>query len=374
MFQVMKNKNDLSDIHRLWLKQLSCEYTRISHRFKLNLSKPVFSLTKSASQLGAWDSKSRTIYLSEKLISQEKWTVVLEVFKHEIAHQIVDEVYKQKDSGHDAHFQRACSLLCVEDWARHASIKNDLTALAKKNTEDLTTDKEKTVLRRVRKLLGLAQSSNQHEACLALKKAQDICLEHSINCHHENEFSDYMLLLINHKKCRIETYQSLIASLLSTYFYVEVIHNQLYDPKTLKEHKVLEVYGSRHRVKVAEHVYWFLIQQLDSLWQEYKKQKRSVGLRERTSFLQGAVSGFSDNLAKLKKADSLPRQEEKGLILLEKEKTLQYIKKRYPKVYTSTYSTRSTTTKAWNEGVSKGKKIKLYQSLEHKKNDLKFIS
>ena len=145
---------------------------------------------------------------------------------------------------------------------------------------------------------------------------------------------------------------------------MEIIHNCLYDSKNLKEYKVLEVFGKSHRVQIAQHVYWFLDKQIKNLWNEFKLKKTTVSLSERSSFMQGAARGFSSELSKLKSQNPSSNTQEKGLILIEKEKTEAYMKKFYPKVYTSSFRTTNKSSKAYNEGHKHGKKIKLYETIK----------
>ena len=82
---------------------------------------PVITLADVESYYGMWCLKTRTITLSYKLLENCPWDRVIQVLKHEMAHQYVDEVFCKRDT-HGPHFQKACQLLRVELWARRSGI------------------------------------------------------------------------------------------------------------------------------------------------------------------------------------------------------------------------------------------------------------
>ncbi len=83
------------------------------------------------SRWGQWDSETRTLTLSEALIREYPWDVILEVLKHEMAHQIVSETYGG-DEGHGALFHQVCRKLGVLPWAMRAETE----ALPKSSHEE----------------------------------------------------------------------------------------------------------------------------------------------------------------------------------------------------------------------------------------------
>ncbi|MEQ9318206.1 MAG: DUF2786 domain-containing protein, partial [Polyangiaceae bacterium] len=53
---------------------------------------PVMRLVDGAARLGAWDRHTRCIELSRSLVMGHSWGAVVEVLKHELAHQYAHEV------------------------------------------------------------------------------------------------------------------------------------------------------------------------------------------------------------------------------------------------------------------------------------------
>ena len=75
---------------RLWTKQLYREYAHILHWYGLkNALAPVALAIAPITNYGEWRPATRTIVMADHLIRDYPWNVVLEVLKHEMAHQYV---------------------------------------------------------------------------------------------------------------------------------------------------------------------------------------------------------------------------------------------------------------------------------------------
>ena len=60
--------------------------------FRSALSAPTFELVSSRATLGRWIPGTRTLEISRALVLERAWGAVIEVLKHEMAHQYVHEV------------------------------------------------------------------------------------------------------------------------------------------------------------------------------------------------------------------------------------------------------------------------------------------
>src|SRR5262245_25980687 len=165
---------------RLWTKQLYREYTNILHWYDLtNVMAPVALAIAPITNYGEWRPATRTIVIADHLIRGYPWNVVLEVLKHEMAHQYVHEVLgSQSERPHGESFQDACHRLGVPAWAASAS-----GTLPPETGHRLTrqlNDEEERLLRRAEKLLALAGSTHEHEAQLAMQRAQELFAKHHL--------------------------------------------------------------------------------------------------------------------------------------------------------------------------------------------------
>src|SRR5438046_2789047 len=112
-----------------WIQQLYEEHRQICFLYRLKLKTPVIRLADWQGKWGEWDPLTRTITLSTLLIRQFRWDTVLEIFKHELAHQIVTEL-DGEDEIHGPYFQRACKRLAVAAWARRAETELTISLIS----------------------------------------------------------------------------------------------------------------------------------------------------------------------------------------------------------------------------------------------------
>ena len=134
--------------------------------FRFRLTRPALELVDSSSRLGRWHGGLRVIELSRSLLSDHGWGILVEVLKHELAHQYVDEVLGQPDDAmHGAVFRRVCEERGIDPSAA------GVPGVAKQAAVD------QHLLERIAKLLALAESSNENEAQASMSAAQRLMLK-----------------------------------------------------------------------------------------------------------------------------------------------------------------------------------------------------
>ncbi len=83
--------------------------------FRGGLVAPTLELVDLRATLGRWIPDTRTIEISLPLVVERPWGVVVEVLKHEMAHQYVHEVLGEKsETPHGPAFRDACARLGVD--------------------------------------------------------------------------------------------------------------------------------------------------------------------------------------------------------------------------------------------------------------------
>ncbi|MFO0715080.1 MAG: DUF2786 domain-containing protein [Sandaracinus sp.] len=264
------------------IRRLAREFSwRNELHFAKKLRAPLIALSDSESRLGAWHRASRRLEISRRLVVTRPWTEVVEVLKHEMAHQFVHEALGVLDeSAHGPTFARVCRERGID--ARAAGLV-DATA---------GTDETSRILDRVQKLLALAGSSEQHEAEAAMRKAHELMLRHNLGALRETGYEVRHLGDPSRRRTAVERE---IVSLLTTYFFVEVIEIPSYVVTSGRDGVVFEVCGTRANVALAEHVFAFLTATAERLWQEARKGRRLAG-RERIPFQSGVIRGFGEKL------------------------------------------------------------------------------
>ena len=102
------------------------------------------------------------IELSPKLLTDHGWGTLVEVLKHEMAHQFVAEVLGVLDeSSHGPVYRKVCEERGIDSRAAGIPEAGDAAP-------------QDQVLERIQKLLALAESQNEHEAQAAMEGGEDI--------------------------------------------------------------------------------------------------------------------------------------------------------------------------------------------------------
>lgn len=283
--------HDLSaELEAALLRELRSNYDwENDARFRKRLVPPVIVLSDAKDRWGRWVSDRRTLELSRRLVLERPWPEVLGVMLHEMAHQFVDEVLK---AGHEAAHGDIFQKVCAERGIDGKAAGSPMAAESEEGGGEI--DK---VLDRIRKLLALAGSQNQHEAELAMKKAHELMLRHNIEMTRAKANDSYHVGHLGDPDKRGNRVEDAVMSLLSEYFFVKVIRIPVYIPRKGKRGGVFEIVGTRANVEMAKHVYEFLLSTSERLWQANRKDARVQSGRDRLSYQSGVIRGFHDKLS-----------------------------------------------------------------------------
>src|SRR5688500_8571559 len=95
------------------LRKLVAQYAPLTDAyFRHLLRPPQMVLVSSRARLGRWVEATRTIEVSRPLVLEQPWGVVVEVLKHEMAHQYVSEILGERDeTAHGPKFRAVCERL-----------------------------------------------------------------------------------------------------------------------------------------------------------------------------------------------------------------------------------------------------------------------
>ena len=110
-------------IRRKWTLRLAEEHRTICWQYGLELRRPLIEIISSVRVWGRFRSSDCTIQISEQLIYFHSWDVVLQVLKHEMAHQAVVELYNTA-GGHGRLFKQTADRLGLEP--QFAGARGDL--------------------------------------------------------------------------------------------------------------------------------------------------------------------------------------------------------------------------------------------------------
>ena len=318
-------------------------------RFGGRLVAPVIVLSDATAHLGRWHSATRTLELSRALVMSRPWLEVASVLEHEMAHQYVDEVLRVRgETAHGETFRRVCAERGIDARAAGAPTAADPAG------GDAAGER---VLDRIRKLLALAGSANQHEAEIAMRKAHELMLRNNVEVAATRVDRNYEIRHLGDPSRRGTRVESEIACLLSELFFVKVIRVPVYLPREQRSGLVYEIAGTHANVEMASHVWAFLLATAERLWAENRHDVRVRSGRDRLIYQSGVIGGFRDKL--LAERTGL---RETGLVWVGDRDLDRFYRARHPHITTRRHHVRINGAHA--AGREAGRTVVLHKPVE----------
>lgn len=313
--------------------------------FRHRLVPAVLAFATTRRQLGRWRRAERAIELSRSLLVEHDWGTLVEVLKHEMAHQFVDEVLQIHDeSVHGRAFQQVCAERAIDGRA---------TGLPQSGP----STEEQRVLERVAKLLALAESSNEHEAHNAALAAQRLMLRHNLDSLGGEGARSYAFRHLGEPSARVAEAEKLLSVILTEHFFVDAIWVPVWRAREAKRGSVLEICGTAANLELAAYAYDFLRHTAQQLWREHKRARSVKGDADRRHFVAGVMAGFRSKLNEQRQ-----QQAERGLVWVGDAGTVEYLRARHPHIR-HTRSAGAARPEAYAHGKAAGRSIVLHRGV-----------
>ncbi len=240
--------------------------TEVYKTINKELSLPVIEINPVINaKWGSWNPTSRVMTFSSKLLRSYEWSAVEYVMRHEIAHQIVSEIFDMDCYGvsHGEAWQRACDIVDIEP--KRCSSVNFLSSF-KGETKNSMVEK-------VSKLLIHAndKGATKAEAELFMNKAQELMLKHNIKMNDDMSDRIYIKRPFGLNYRRFPSWLWQLGRLLEQHYNVKHIKTYCYlDGKLYYR---LELFGEPSNLDIAEYVGHALMTQADYLYSKYKLER-----------------------------------------------------------------------------------------------------
>ena len=255
--------------HRI-LHGLACEWDvalyvlEPAHRNLMK--KPLFSIRSMHSRWGYWNGGRNEICLSRDLVHHHPWDSVREVLLHEMAHQMTDQVFGAvAEKPHGTTFRKACHHLRANPRATGTQ-----PPLAERIQRDLNSPADNRI-KRVQKLLSLAQSHNRHEAEAAMLKAHELIGKYNLDLLEHNKPRNFISVFAGKPALRHPREAYSLANLLLDFYFVQGIWVPAFVLEKDKLGRVLEISGTREHVQMAHYVHDFIYGFVNREWSHYKR-------------------------------------------------------------------------------------------------------
>lgn len=254
------------------------------------------------SMLGYFDPHFYELGFHECLMHSSK-EQLHSIIRHELAHYITFIDHGSTIQPHGAEFKAFCQTVGWNDEVYRATF-------CLEGGQSASDTEDSSVLRKIQKLMALANSSNKNEAELAMIKSQQLLLKHNMQSHYVSSDDDERVFLKRIMQQRKETAKMRsIAKILET-FFVHTVYSRA------GSFTYLEILGNRVNVDIASYVADVLDGELDKLWQQAKEQARLKGTIAKNSFFLGLAKGYCNKIQALKR--EYPSAMTHALMVIEK--------------------------------------------------------
>jgi len=344
------------------LHGLSCEWEKalwvLPRRYSQELRKPLFSIGDTGEKWGAWSGKNREITLNRSLVLEYPWDAVCEVLKHEMAHQLAEEVMgANNETPHGASFQEACFHLRADPAA-----SGHLRRLLDRGSKDAQSREDKMLVR-IKKLMSLAQSRNRHEAEAAMAKAHELVDRYNLDLVRLEGDRNFVSVFLGRPGLRHFREVHRLAVLLSDFYYVFCIWESAYVIEKGKMGRVLEISGTEKNVKIASYVYDFVNRFISSQWEAYNREK-GLNRYRRTDFAFGILEGFDAKLKSQSQKGSVKTGY--GLVKMTDPLLEQYKNYRYPRIRKNRGNAIREDASVRKDGERLGRQLIISRGIEEK--------
>ncbi len=319
--------------------------------FHGRLRPPVFAISKGLKTLGSWRRDTRTISISAELLMNRSLLEVEETLKHEMAHQYADEALEAHafadETPHGSAFRHACRALGIDHSARFQP-----------------HGEPPPILRRIQKLLALADSQNVYEAEAAMAKARALMDKYELDLGAERQ--EYRYAFFGEPRKQKSMRLQLIASLLTRFFHVELvwIPSQLLTRE--KTVWLMEVNGSQTNLEIAEYVHDYLVREVERLWLDHRR--RTPGVKGKTAKRDYQVGVLKGLIRKLGEAETPRPANRAELMTLKREKLRAFFERRHPQLRAGRRMTYRESAE-YHAGYKKGQALEIRRGIkEHGSN------
>ena len=354
------NKTLSIDLERRILLGLSREWEHatwlLDDKHRGLMKRPLFRLVDMSSRWGCWKWARNEISISRKLALDYPWDSVREVLHHEMAHQLADRIrVGDSETAHGPAFQKACRLLRANPKASGTYLP-----LKDRYSSNRISDNDR-ILIRIRKLMALSESRNEHEAEAAMIKAHELMARYNVDLISRDRTRNFVSVFVGRPALRHTRDAYYLSSLLIDFYFVQGIWVSAWVPGRLKMGRVLEITGTPENIVSAEYVHGFVKNHINTQWSRYN-QERHLTLHRKTDFAAGIIEGFRDKLENGRPAD--PGNRESGQIVkIQDPRLMDHIRYRYPHTRTYHSAISSQDEQVIEDGREIGRKMVIFRGI-----------
>lgn len=225
------------------------------------------------------------------------------------------------------------------------------------------SEENNEVLKKIKKLMALATSSNEHEAKSATEKAQALLVRHNLTIQSLGQANHiYEEGSAGEKMSKVTREASFIMHILTQHFFVRCYfdtHSDGYHKGSFrsKYKRQTRIVGTQSNVEIAKYVYEYLYFTYNDLWKQYKKAT-GCSASAKNSYFAGLTEGIKETL----KASEQKVCNEMGLTIVPDAGIKRYMDENL-KLRSRGVSTIRRDASAEEAGREHGKNVKIARGL-----------
>lgn len=314
------------------------------------------------------DLTAQTLHISKHTFKCP-WVNVQHLALAGVCH-FVAQSYREQGVADDKAYQLAWKRMCLQSAYRSKSVDWNETPLDWFQREEDLTDDERRFLQKINRLLALGQSANEHEATLAIERAEELMRQRNIkaSAFSRNRETDDLIdsfdrLTLYLGTSKLSSIITKLVGILVRFYSVKVVHMQVPQKFTNEDEQAIMLLGRRESLMVAEHVFDYLHDQIERLWQSTRKGG-TLKHADKLSYQLGLLNGFSQKMAareierKAKQKGGLENQQahadDEQLIHLHQQDLNDYKNQVFPKLSSLGVRRTNLRQKAYQEGTTEG--------------------
>lgn len=327
-----------------------------------------FVVFEGDSKLGFFDGSCYRLGINKKLMLSASETILRDVIAHELAHLFTLLHFGPKAGAHGQEFKEVCRRYGLGETVSAATLNFQVASHTEEVMGEQSSLESERIIAKVKKLLSLASSSNQHESELATLKANQMLRDYNLSklTLEQKRAPTYLKRVLEAPKRNAK--MQAIYEILTT-FHVCVVFNQG------RGKSALEVCGDRTNVELADYVASFLDHELERNWLEAKKRdKRLTGALAKNSFYRGLAKGYLAKHRDLQKEvpESKVTSASKAIVLLSNDLAL-HTERAFPRLSKVSSRTTREHQSSHQKGMQAGSNLSIRPGLKNSSGAPKLI-
>lgn len=219
---------------------------------------------------------------------------------------------------------------------------------------------KKAIVEKIRKLLALANSSNENEAQLATEHATKLLTKHNLKMQDVEGYSrEYIKAQHRTTKTKATPHDRFVFDIVMRFFFVETIRGYIYN-RDLGRIVIYHTFvGEDHNVEIAQYVHAFLDRLFPQAFKDYRK-RTGAPLTHRKSYYAGLWQSISKKLEETRHK----AEQEAGLVLVKDPGIGEFIQNEFALAKTpKSEKTQINSTSALQAGLEDGKDVNIAMGL-----------